>query len=500
MPSIYKNGALYAQTQWTNHNFADQAPQATAIIEMNGSGDYAEAFIYSTGTVIGGTSDRTYFSGTQVDGAGSGGSSGSNSILSGFPDALYCTGASGSSAWDLYARYSSLVFYALRGTSGGSPYLSFSATTGAYNSFTDSGGWSGYQTDCIGQSIAQLYAAGKAFNFVGGTTASAAGTAGQVQFNEGGNLQADPGLRWDNANKRLGIGTTAPEALLHVTGNIRASGAMWSNGFSSAATGASGAWRFSSCNDTGDVRCPPNGVVIHQDGVNTRFAIAQDGNVGIGTVSPTTKLHVSSGTSGKAFSNNFGLVVETNGVTNNAFVFQASTGAVSDAFSITNAGRVGIGTVEPSHILHIAGQGRATNSAWATSSDARVKEDIHTINGGLQAIEKLRPVTFRYTDEYQNGNAALGGMRRGFIAQEVEAALPDVVTRSVEKVGTREISDFRVLGNSDFVPLLVSAVKELKAANDNLRAANDDLRAELHDTINSQDAQIDRLSRELEAL
>ncbi len=90
IPSIYKNGALYAQTQWTNHTFADQAPQATAIIDMNGTTDYVEAFIYSTGTVIGGTSDRTYFSGSQVDGAGSGG--GSSQWANGTGGAIYYNG------------------------------------------------------------------------------------------------------------------------------------------------------------------------------------------------------------------------------------------------------------------------------------------------------------------------------------------------------------------------------------------------------------------------
>lgn len=72
VPSIYKNGALLAQTQWTSHNIGDQAPQATAIIDMNGAGDYVEAYIFSSGTLIGGTADRTYFSGSQIDGSGQG--------------------------------------------------------------------------------------------------------------------------------------------------------------------------------------------------------------------------------------------------------------------------------------------------------------------------------------------------------------------------------------------------------------------------------------------
>lgn len=75
MPSIYKNGALVARSQNTNFNIG-QTPQATAIVEMNGSTDYVEAFINSAGTVINGTADRTYFSGMQLDGGSGGGSSG----------------------------------------------------------------------------------------------------------------------------------------------------------------------------------------------------------------------------------------------------------------------------------------------------------------------------------------------------------------------------------------------------------------------------------------
>lgn len=84
-------------------------------------------------------------------------------------------------------------------------------------------------------------------------------------------------------------------------------------------------------------------------------------------------------------------------------------------------------------------------------------------------MDKLRPVSFEYTPEYQAGNPALAGTRKGFIAQEVEAVLPTMVQREKETVGGRVIDDFRILNNSDLTPMLVSAVKELKAQNDNLR-------------------------------
>ena len=45
--------------------------------------------------------------------------------------------------------------------------------------------------------------------------ADAAGTTGEIQFNDGlNNLDADPNLFWDNTNKRIGIGTQTPYTTL----------------------------------------------------------------------------------------------------------------------------------------------------------------------------------------------------------------------------------------------------------------------------------------------
>lgn len=67
VPSIYKNGALLARSQATNVNIG-QTPQVTAIVDMNGSTDYIEAFVTSAGSAVGGAADRTYFNGVQLDG------------------------------------------------------------------------------------------------------------------------------------------------------------------------------------------------------------------------------------------------------------------------------------------------------------------------------------------------------------------------------------------------------------------------------------------------
>jgi hypothetical protein len=156
------------------------------------------------------------------------------------------------------------------------------------------------------------------------------------------------------------------------------------------------------------------------------------------------------------------------------------TGATGTGTTI--AGAVGIGLNNPSHVLHISGAGRSTQAAWDTSSDRRVKKSIKKLEGGLDTILRLNPVSFEYTDEYKAGKNGLDGLRRGFIAQEVEPVIPEMVKIVDEKFGDKEIKDFRLLTNSDFVPLLVKAVQELNAENEKMRAEfqadHDKLRAE----------------------
>ena len=80
--------------------------------------------------------------------------------------------------------------------------------------------------------------------YASGMTSSASATItsltpGQVVFpGTGGALTGDANLFWDNTNKRLGVGTNAPDAAVDVEGNIHASGTI-SSGASIVIDGAS---------------------------------------------------------------------------------------------------------------------------------------------------------------------------------------------------------------------------------------------------------------------
>ncbi len=130
---------------------------------------------------------------------------------------------------------------------------------------------------------------------------------------------------------------------------------------------------------------------------------------------------------------------------------------------IDNAGNVGIGGLfTPTHILHITAQGRSTQSAWATTSDSRVKRDVETLGeGSLERILKLRPVTYGWQQEYLAANPALKASNTGFISQELEQVFPEMVEQVEEKFGDRTINDFRLLNLSDLPVHLVRAMQEL---------------------------------------
>ena len=79
---------------------------ATAIIDMNGSTDYVEAYVYSNGTVAQGTAQFTYFQGSMLAPLASGvvagtGSAGYVPVWTGGNAVTYDSTSGGQFAWDL---------------------------------------------------------------------------------------------------------------------------------------------------------------------------------------------------------------------------------------------------------------------------------------------------------------------------------------------------------------------------------------------------------------
>ena len=92
-----------------------------------------------------------------------------------------------------------------------------------------------------------------------------------------------------------------------------------------------------------------------------------------------------------------------------------------------------------------------THGTYHESSDVRLKENITTIPDALNKVESLRGVNFTWKDTEHKGS----NLKMGFIAQEVEEVVPEVVHTQDDEMKTKAVEHQYITG------LLVEAVKEL---------------------------------------
>ncbi len=94
-------------------------------------------------------------------------------------------------------------------------------------------------------------------------------------------------------------------------------------------------------------------------------------------------------------------------------------------------GNVGIGTSTPTtYKLQVAGT--AGGTSWTNISDARYKTNIQTIQNPLQKVLQLQGKTYKFDTEKWKDKGFLAGTQYGVIAQEVEKIVPEVVTTDAE--------------------------------------------------------------------
>ena len=255
-----------------------------------------------------------------------------------------------------------------------------------------------------------------------------------------------------------------------------------------------------------DMSSLPNNYLVRKNasGVfDTSAVYAPGGNVGIGTASPTSRIHVkgsgaTSGTSALKVDNSGGtnlLTVLDNGTAtfrnisnsgepatsgttvnatlsiDNAFSVMTNIGNLSDIpysvwlqvqdkgnLAITyplslqpNAGSVGIGTASPQigYRLHVVDSiyvgGNVSASAYTTRSDYDLKDEIQNISYGINEVMQMQPVKYTYKS---NGSTQLG-----FIAQDLGVITPEVVS----------FEDKMSVYYNALIPILTKAIQEQNA-------------------------------------
>ena len=87
----------------------------------------------------------------------------------------------------------------------------------------------------------------------------------------------------------------------------------------------------------------------------------------------------------------------------------------------------------------------STGQLGVASSSRRFKEDIHDMSDASDGLMRLRPVTFRYKQPFEDGAKPL---QYGLIAEEVGEVYPDLVARSPLTVVDHEKVVSRIDGYS----------------------------------------------------
>ena len=120
--------------------------------------------------------------------------------------------------------------------------------------------------------------------------------------------------------------------------------------------------------------------------------------------------------------------------------------------------------------LGLTGSTINIKGAAYTTSDRRLKDDIADLDDATASIDALRGVRYSWVKEAPGAD---GTKRRflGFLAQEVEDVLPELVSTDAE--GTKSVNYVGV------VPVLVEALKEERAARTALEARLDAVEARL---------------------
>jgi hypothetical protein len=154
--------------------------------------------------------------------------------------------------------------------------------------------------------------------------------------------------------------------------------------------------------------------------------------------------------------------VRNNATAANSFLHITPYGSTEgDVFAIRPNGNVGLGTSTPTSQLQLSlnSAAKPTSGTWTITSDVRVKENIKPYVKGLKELTQINPVTYDY-----NGKAGFSKIKNniGIIAQDIKDILPETISTYQTKLNNTD-AQTTTLYNFDAHALtfvLINSIKE----------------------------------------
>ena len=240
----------------------------------------------------------------------------------------------------------------------------------------------------------------------------------------------------------VGIGTTNPSSNLHVETNTHANIRIQAGASSSASL------RLRNDAVDWDVNCQTNDnfAIYSHTAAKERIVIDGSGHTHISPGESNVQCYI--GSQGGSFGGN-----SSHNMRGSSNLFMLNAGGSNGQF-----------------VVEVNGSNRGSvtaSTSFQTTSDERIKKDIVDMDKGLTEILQLKPKKFKYSigtiDQY------------GFIAQEVEEIMPDLITESVSTEDGVEITDLKSLSYNGIFSILVKAVQEQEVVIQDLKSRIEDL-------------------------
>jgi hypothetical protein len=334
------------------------------------------------------------------------------------------------------------------------------------------------------------------------TIAFSEGGAEAARFDSAGNfgLGVTPPTSTDAGNITIKGGSTLNFST--ASGNIAAN-ATFNSGWKYIATDA--AVKYTQSGAEHQWFNAASGTAGNAISFTQAMTLDPSGNLGVGTTSPSFRLHAvsasavvsrigSSGGSG-AFINFIDSgaspsVAPSVGAIGNSLVFMGD-GSTTERARIDSSGNLLVGTTSTPNGTSVSGtliqnpntaRSRSANTGttqvihWSfyngngevggiytngsattfyTSSDYRLKENVSRMTGALDKVTALNPVTYKWKVDGTEG--------QGFIAHELQAVIPDAVKGEKDAVDSDGNPEYQGIDTSFLVATLTAAIQEQQA-------------------------------------
>ena len=170
-----------------------------------------------------------------------------------------------------------------------------------------------------------------------------------------------------------------------------------------------------------------------------------DGNVDLGISNVRFKdLHLSGNATHGTTPSSSAAGVFTEAVGRTTYSSGSGTGGFSNLKFINGNGTVGTVTTS----------GSAT--AYNTSSDYRLKENVVAMSGATERLKQLKPSRFNFIADADT-------TVDGFLAHEVQDIVPEAISGTKDAVDADGNPEYQGIDQSKLVPLLVATIQELEA-------------------------------------